>query len=136
MQLDEIPHMGLDATIGLHIDSIDHERVTGSFPVTPEVLGPDGGLHRGVLSSTVESLASIAAAAYVGDTGRVVGVANSTSYFATTSSGTVTAVAEPVSLQPERQEWAVRVTDAGGLLLAQGNVQLVRVGHAEHGGSE
>ncbi len=130
MQREDVPHMGLDAAIGFRIDSITPQRVTGSLPVTTDVLGPDGSVHRGVLSSAIESAASVAAAAHVGDAGQVVGVANSTSYFATVTSGTITAVAEPVSVDGERQEWLVRVTDDAGRLMAQGNVQLVIVRHA------
>jgi 1,4-dihydroxy-2-naphthoyl-CoA hydrolase len=135
MQPEDIPHMGLDAAIGFRIDSIAPQRVTGSLPVTTDVLAADGSVHRGVLSSAIESVASVAAAAHIGDTGRVVGVANSTSYFATASSGTVTATAEPVSLQADRQDWVVRVTDDAGRLLAQGNVQLVNVLNAATGDS-
>jgi 1,4-dihydroxy-2-naphthoyl-CoA hydrolase len=135
MQPEDIPHTGLDAAIGFRIDSITPQRVTGSLRVTTDALGPEGSVHRGVLSSAVESVASVAAAAHIGDTGRVVGVANSTSYFATVSSGTVTATAEPVSLLADRQEWVVRVRDEAGRLLAQGNVQLVNVLHAATGDS-
>ncbi len=117
MQLQDVPHMGLDAAIGFRIDSITPQRVTGSLPATTDVLGPDGSVHRGVLSSAIESAASVAAAAHVGDAGQVVGVANSTSYFATVTSGTIT---EPVSVDGERQEWLVRVTDDAGRLMAQG----------------
>jgi 1,4-dihydroxy-2-naphthoyl-CoA hydrolase len=135
MQPEDVPHMGLDAAIGFRIESIAPELVTGSLPVTSDVLGADGSVHRGVLSSAIESTASVAAAAHVGDAGHVVGVANSTSYFATVTSGKITAVAEPVSLQDERQEWVVRVTDDAGGLLAQGNVQLVSIRYAGQAGS-
>lgn len=64
---------------------------------------------------------------HVGDRGHVVGVANSTAHFLAPVDGTMDVVAEPVSLQPDRQQWLVRVTDAAGELVAQGNVQLVNV---------
>ncbi len=102
MQPEDVPHMGLDAEIGFRVESIEPDRVTGSFRVTPALFGRDGSLHRGVLSATVGSIASVAAASRVGDMDQVVDVTNSTSYFATVSSGTVSLVAEPVQVTPER----------------------------------
>ncbi|MDP9436078.1 MAG: PaaI family thioesterase [Actinomycetota bacterium] len=124
MQPEDVPHMGLDAEIGFRVESIEPDRVTGSFRVTPALFGRDGSLHRGVLSATVGSIASVAAASRVGDMDQVVDVTNSTSYFATVSSGTVSLVAEPVQVTPERQEWIVRAKGDAGDLLAHGVVQL------------
>ncbi len=127
MQAADVPHVGLDEAIGLHVDAIDADRVVGSFQVSAKVLAGDGSVHRGVMSSVIESIASVAGAAHLGAAGRVVGVTNSTSYFATVASGSVTVVAEPVSRQTDRQHWVVRVTDERGRLLAQGNVQLANL---------
>jgi 1,4-dihydroxy-2-naphthoyl-CoA hydrolase len=127
MQAAGVAHMGLDEAIGLRVDTVEADRVAGSFQVTAKVLGRDGSVHRGVLSSVIESIASVAGAAHLGAAGRVVGVTNSTSYFASVASGSVTVVAEPVSRQMDRQHWVVRVTDERGGLLAQGNVQLANL---------
>lgn len=127
MQLSDVPHTGLDAVLGLRVTSIANDRVTASLPVSAQLLDSDGSVHRGVVSSAIESVASIAAAARLGDAGHVVGVANSTSHFATVTGGSLTLTAEPVSVLSDRQQWEVRVADDAGGLVAQGNVQLVNV---------
>lgn len=127
MQPEDIPDTGLNALIGLKFTAIEPSSVTASLTITPEVLGGDGSVHHGVLSSAVEAVASVAAAAHLGDGGHVVGVANSTSFFRDASSGTLAITAEPVSRLVDRQQWLVRVLDQSGLLLAQGNVQLANI---------
>lgn len=127
MQVSDVPHVGLDAEIGLRVTSIDGDRVTAQLPLDPRLLGASGSTHHGVLSSAIESVASIAAAAHLGDSGHVVGVSNSTSHFRETSDGTLEVVAEPVCCQRDRQQWLVLITDDAGELVAQGNVQLVNV---------
>lgn len=135
MQVSDVPHVGLDAEIGLRVTSIGQGRVTARLPLGLRLLGASGTVHHGVLSSAIESVASIAAAAQLGDSGHVVGVSNSTSYFRETSEGTLDVVAEPVCCQRDRQQWLVRVTDEAGELVAQGNVQLVNVHDAGELGS-
>lgn len=130
MQLSDVPHTGLDAEMGLRIVSLDEDRVAARLLITPRLLGPDGAVHHGVLSSAIESVASIAAAAHLGDRGNVVGASNTTSYFRRASEGTLDVVAEPVGRLRDRQLWTVRVTGEAGELVAQGDVQLANVGDA------
>lgn len=127
MQASDVPFVGLDATLGLRVVSLQEGRVEARLPVTPVLLGADGTVHHGAISSAVESVASIAAAAHLGDEGNVVGVSNTTSHFLSAREGTLTAVAEPVSRLRDRQLWTVRVTDEAGELLAQGDVQLANI---------
>ncbi|MDQ3485193.1 MAG: PaaI family thioesterase [Actinomycetota bacterium] len=127
MQVSDVPHTGLDAAIGLRVVSLAEDRVAARLPITPTLLAPDGKVHHGVLSSAIESIASLAAAAHLGDRGNVVGVSNTTSHFLGVSEGTLDVVAEPVNRLPDRQLWTVRVTDERGELLAQGDVQLANV---------
>jgi 1,4-dihydroxy-2-naphthoyl-CoA hydrolase len=127
MRPEDVPHTGLDAVIGLRVTAIDADSLTACLVVTPELLGSHGAVHHGVLSSAIESVASIAAAAHLGDRGHVVGVANATSFFRRASSGTLAVEAEPVSRLVDRQQWLVRVLDQSGGLLAQGNVELADI---------
>lgn len=126
MELSDIPHVGLDASMGLHMTAVGSERTSASFDVTPHLLDATGSLHRGVVSAAVETVASVAGAAWYHERGRVVGVSNTTSHFASTRAGRVDVVAEPVGLLDARQVWtvAVRVDDT---LLAQGTVELANV---------
>ena len=126
MEPSDIPHVGLDARLGLRVTAVGPERVAAGFEVTPDLLDGGGSLHRGVVSAAVETAASVAAAAWYEDRGRVVGVSNTTSHFASTGAGHVDVVAEPVALLDVRQVWAVSVV-AGDVLLARGTVALANV---------
>lgn len=126
MELSDIPHVGLDASMGLHMTSVGPERTTATFEVAAHLLAATGSLHRGVVSAAVETVASVAGAAWFADRGRVVGVSNTTSHFATTSSGRVDVVAEPAGLLDSRQVWTV-VLLAEDVLLARGTVELANV---------
>lgn len=126
MELSDIPHVGLDASTGLHMTAVGPERTSATFEVARHLLDPTGSLHRGVISAAVETVASVAGAAWYAGRGRVVGLSNTTSYFATTSAGRVDVVAEPAGLLETRQVWTVAVL-AGDELLARGTVELANV---------
>lgn len=82
-------------------------------------------LHRGVVSSIVETLASVGAGAWGAHLEPDVGVSNETSVFRDAHLGdVVTAIAEPVHRAADRQAWTVTV-DVAGSALATGSVQLV-----------
>lgn len=127
MQLSDIPKVGLDELIDFTVTALEPDRLQGSFPVTPDLLDGSGSVHRGVLSAVIETAASVAAAAWFSDRGHVVGVSNSTSHFATASSGSVDVEARPVDRQDGRQLWTVAVRDEDGRLLAQGDVSLANL---------
>lgn len=131
MQLSDVPCVGLDALMGLRVTALEPDRVTGSLEITPDLLDGSGALHRGVISSVVESLASIAGAAWFAGRGSVVGVSNSTAHFTEVRAGAVTGVAEPVDRRSARQVWVVSLTDEDGQLVSQGTVHLSNL--ADHG---
>ncbi len=135
MEPSDVPNAGLLQVLGLRVTDISEDAVAARFDVTASLLNDRGVVHPGVLSSAVESAASIAAAAWYGDRGHVVGVANTTSHFATVSSGGVDVLAEPVHRDEARQHWAVRVLADDGRLLAHGEVQLVNITDAQHLGA-
>jgi 1,4-dihydroxy-2-naphthoyl-CoA hydrolase len=132
MRVEDVPDSGLIGVLGLRFTSIESRHVTASLPVSPQTLAVDGLVHHGVLSSVVESVASIAAAARAGQGAQMVGLWNRTSFLATASSGTLHATAEHVGDDAGRQLWDVRIVDDGGQLLAKGEVELLDL-HAAGG---
>jgi 1,4-dihydroxy-2-naphthoyl-CoA hydrolase len=79
-----------------------------------------GGAHRGV----VETLASVGAAMWLGDDGKVVGVNNSTDFYRAVSDGLLTSTARPVHRGRSQQVWLVETVDEEGRLVARGQVRL------------
>ena len=118
---------GLNETLGLRFGEVTPERVTLSMDVTPAVLQPYGIVHGGAWCSLVETAASMAAAAWFGDRGRVVGVSNHTDFIRAIGSGTVEAVATPVHRGRTQQLWLVEITDEQGRLVARGQVRLQNI---------
>lgn len=115
---------GFAGRIGLVHDDIGPDAVTAHLEVTPALLGSEGGLHPGVASAVVETLASVGAAVWLGDTGQVVGVTNATDHLSAPSAGVLRARAEPVDRGRDAQLWQVRLVDADGALVADGRVRL------------
>jgi uncharacterized protein (TIGR00369 family) len=72
----------------------------------------------------VETAASIAAAAWLGERGQVVGVNNSTDFLRAVREGTLHAVAEPVHRGRLQQLWLVEIRDPDDRLIARGQVRL------------
>ena len=110
--------------LGLRITEAGPDRVTASWTARPELHQPYGILHGGVHSSVVETLASVAAALWLGDEGKVVGVNNSTDFYRAVADGELTSVAEPIHRGRSQQVWVVRTEDADGRLVARGQVRL------------
>lgn len=135
MDLSDVPHTGLDAVVGLRVTAIEADRVVAAFETADHLLDATGTLHKGVLSSVIESAASVAAAAWFADRGHVVGVSNTTSHFAPVARGSLQVVAEPVDRQAARQHWSVRVMDDQGRLVSRGEVQLANIADAGRLGS-
>ena len=72
--MDESLYLGPFATsLGLVLDTANGDEVTAHWTVTPEMHQPYGILHGGVHCSVVETLASVGAALWLGDRGKVVG---------------------------------------------------------------
>ena len=102
--IEGIVDEGLQA-LGLGLDEAGPDRVVMSWTVGPEHLQPYGIVHGGVYCSVVESSASIAAALWFGERGRVVGVANHTNFLRSAREGT--------SPPPRRRSTAAAASSCG-----------------------
>ncbi|MGW3077168.1 MULTISPECIES: PaaI family thioesterase [unclassified Kitasatospora] len=112
--------------LGLRFEEIGRDRVVAVWSARADLLQPHGILHGGVHCAVVESVASVAADRWLGERGTVVGVSNSTDFFApvTGANGRLTSTALPVHRGASQQVWAVETVDAVGSLVARGQVRL------------
>jgi uncharacterized protein (TIGR00369 family) len=115
---------GLDAYLGVEYLEHSGDRVVLSWPITPRQHQPDGIVHGGVYCSVIESAASVGAAFWLGDRGRVVGVSNQTDFLRGATEGRMTAVATPIHRGRSQQLWQVEITDEQDRLVARGQVRL------------
>jgi 1,4-dihydroxy-2-naphthoyl-CoA hydrolase len=122
---------GFVELLGLRFDEVTPDRVAISWDVTPALHQPYGIVHGGVYASVVETAASIAAAAWLGERGQVVGVNNSTDFLRAVREGTLHAVAEPVHRGRLQQLWLVEIRDEGERLVARGQVRLQNIPDAD-----
>jgi 1,4-dihydroxy-2-naphthoyl-CoA hydrolase len=72
----------------------------------------------------VETLASVGAATWLGERGKVVGVNNNTDFFRAVTTGEMSSVATPLHRGRSQQLWLVETKDATGRLVARGQVRL------------
>ncbi|HEV7192438.1 MAG TPA: PaaI family thioesterase [Jatrophihabitantaceae bacterium] len=128
--MDAMDTTGLDATLGFEYRELSADRVVIAWQVTPQQHQPFGIVHGGVYCSAVESAASIGAAAWFGDRGKVVGVSNHTDFLRAATEGTMTAVATPIHRGRSQQLWLVEITDEPGRLVARGQVRLQNLADA------
>ncbi len=124
VELDGIVDDGLNKALGLRLDEAGPDRVVMSWTVGPQHLQPYGIVHGGVYCSVVESSASIGAAVWFGDRGKVVGVANHTNFLRSAGEGTLTATATPLHRGRSQQLWLVEITDDQQRAIARGEVRL------------
>jgi 1,4-dihydroxy-2-naphthoyl-CoA hydrolase len=117
--------------IGLELSEADGDRVVGVWSAQPHLHQPYGIVHGGVHCAVAETLASIGAALWFSERGKVVGVTNSTDFFRAVSEGTLTSVAEPLHRGRLQQVWLVETRDDGGRLVARGQVRLQNLVGAE-----
>ena len=110
--------------LGLEFTSIDAERVTASWTARPALHQPYGIVHGGVHCSVVETLASVGAAAWLGDRGKVVGVNNNTDFFRAVSEGDMTSEAVPLHRGRSQQVWLVETRDGDDRVVSRGQVRL------------
>jgi len=122
---------GFVELLGLRFDEVTPDRVAISWDVTPALHQPYGIVHGGVYASVVETAASIAAAAWLGERGQVVGVNNSTDFLRAVREGTLHAVAEPVHRGRLQQLWLVEIRDESERLVARGQVRLQNIPDAD-----
>lgn len=117
------------ATLGLVWDQISLEAAHAHLEIDDRHHQPYGIVHGGVWCSVVESLASVAAALQVADSGRfVVGVSNSTDFLRSHRQGRIDAVATPIHVGRSQQLWQVVLSRASdGAVVARGQVRLANV---------
>ena len=121
--------VGLTRLLGLRLDEVSADRVIISWTVTPELAQPQGLLHGGVHCAVVETAASVGGAAWYGDRGHVVGVANQTDFFRAVTGGDLVAVGTPLHRGRSQQVWQVEIRDAEHRLVARGQVRLHNLAH-------
>src|ERR1700733_12613890 len=98
--------------LGLELDAADGDEVTAHWHVHGELLQPYGILHGGAHCSVVETLASVGAALWLGDKGKVVGASNSTDFFRPVTEGAdLRSVARPIHRGRTQQVWVVETVD-------------------------
>ena len=103
------------------------------WTVRPEISQPYGIVHGGVYCTAVESSASVGAAIWFGDRGRVVGVSNSTDFYRAVTEGELTATALPVHRGRSQQVWRVTITDSAERVVAEGQVRLQNLADPDRG---
>ena len=115
---------GFNQTLGLRFEETGPDRVVVGLEIRPELLQPYGIVHGGVWCSVVETAASVGAALWYGERGRVVGVANHTNFLRALREGRVTGVATPVHRGRTQQLWLVEIRDEAERLVARGEVRV------------
>jgi uncharacterized protein (TIGR00369 family) len=115
---------GFNALLGMRFDRVEPDGVSISMDVRPDLLQPYGIVHGGVWCSVVETAASVAAARWFGDRGRVVGVSNHTDFLRAIGGGSVTATASPIHRGRLQQLWLVEIRDDSERLIARGEVRI------------
>lgn len=124
----------LGGHLGLELLEASAEGAVVRLAVRPAHLQPYGLVHGGVYCAMVEHAASIAAACWMGERGRVVGVCNQTDFLRGVRQGTVTATASPIHRGRLQQLWAVEIRDEEGRLVARGQVRIQNLETAERPG--
>jgi len=110
--------------LGVRFLELSGDRVSATWEVRPELHQPHGILHGGVHCSVVETLASVGAALWLGEDGRVVGVNNNTDFYRASRDGVMTSTATPLHRGRSQQVWVVETVDEDGKLMARGQVRL------------
>ncbi len=114
----------VDDALGLVVDEVALDRVTGHLDADERHHQPFGLVHGGVWCAVVETLASIGATLQVADRGVAVGVHNATDMLRAHRHGRVHAVAVPVHRGRQQQLWQVDVRDESERALARGMLRL------------
>lgn len=122
--LDNVVDTGLNAALGFSLDEAGPDRVVMSWTVGPQHLQPYGIVHGGVYCAVVEASASVGAAVWFGERGKVVGAANHTNFLRAVREGRLVATATPIHRGRSQQLWQVEVVDDADRLVARGEVRL------------
>jgi uncharacterized protein (TIGR00369 family) len=109
---------------GFTVTEAGPDRVVLEWDITPAHHQPNGIVHGGVHCAAIESAASIGAALWFADRGKVVGVNNNTDFLRGVSEGHLVATATPLHRGRSQQLWQVAITDEHERLVARGQVRL------------
>jgi 1,4-dihydroxy-2-naphthoyl-CoA hydrolase len=124
MDLQQLPP-GLDRTFGFVYDEVSADRVVVRWTVDEQQLQAYGIVHGGVYCAAVESTASVGAAIWYADRGRVVGVSNHTNFLRSARAGdSLVATATPLHRGRLQQLWLVEIEDEAARRVARGEVRL------------
>jgi 1,4-dihydroxy-2-naphthoyl-CoA hydrolase len=124
--LDSIETLGPFADyLGLQVTEVGPDRVVATWEVLPRLRQPHGIVHGGVHCGVVETLASLGAAVWLGDRGKVVGINNNTDFLRAAREGSMTSTATPLHRGRLQQLWLVEtVSDEEGRPIARGQVRV------------
>lgn len=118
-------NVGLAEVLGFHFDEIGPDRVVLSWTTGAQHLQPYGITHGGVYCAAAETSASVGAAVWFGERGKVVGVANHTNFLRSVGEGArVVATATPIHRGRSQQLWQIDMRDEPDRLVARGEVRL------------
>jgi uncharacterized protein (TIGR00369 family) len=115
---------GFAAANGFRITEAGPERTVLQWDVQASQHQPYGIVHGGVYCAAVETVASVAAAIWLGPERKVVGVNNNTDFLRAVHTGRLTATATPVHRGRSQQLWQVVVVDEQERAVARGQVRL------------
>lgn len=109
---------------GVTLTHADGDEVGATWTAGPRLHQPYGIVHGGAHCTVVETLASLGAALWWGERGRVVGVSNSTDFFRAARDGELRSVATPLHRGRTQQVWVVETRDQQDRLISRGQVRL------------
>ena len=115
---------GFAEKAGFHMTEASGDRVVLEWDVAADHHQPYGIVHGGVYCAAIETAASVAAALWFGERGKVVGVNNNTDFLRAVNDGHLVATATPVHRGRSQQLWLVEITDAEARTVARGQVRL------------
>jgi uncharacterized protein (TIGR00369 family) len=115
---------GFIRLLGIEFAEIGADRVVATWTARPELHQPHGIVHGGVHCGVHETLASVGAAAWMGERGKVVGVNNNTDFYRAVREGTLTCTATPLHRGRSQQVWLVETLTEDGKVAARGQVRL------------
>jgi len=110
--------------LGLELTHVGPDQVSARWTARSDLHQPYGIVHGGAHCGVVETLASIAAATWLGDRGKVVGVNNNTDFYRAVEEGELVSEALPLHRGRSQQVWVVETRDAQERVVARGQVRL------------
>ena len=110
--------------LGVEFGEVTGDRVTATWTAKADLHQPYGIVHGGVHCSVIETLASVGAAVWMGERGKVVGVNNNTDFYRAVREGVLTSTATPLHRGRSQQVWVVETVDDQGRVAARGQVRL------------